>query len=97
MRDIVAKHHPKLDDKVVGVALDVFYHLRNIGLERAPTTRELLHWLKYMKQSSSAEAIQKIEKLEGIGALIKTQSDLEKIQKAILRDSDDYNRRSTPN
>lgn len=97
MRDIVAKHHPKLDDKVVDVALDVFYHLRNIGLERAPTTRELLHWLKYMKQSSSAEAIQKIEKLEGIGALIKTQSDLEKIQKAILRDSDDYNRRSTPN
>jgi MoxR-like ATPase len=97
MRNIVAKHYPKLDDKVVDVALDVFYHLRNIGLERAPTTRELLHWLKYMKQSSSAEAIQKIEKLEGVGALIKTQSDLEKIQKAILRDSDDYNRRSTPN
>ena len=97
MRNIVAKHYPKLDDKVVDVALDVFYHLRNIGLERAPTTRELLHWLKYMKQSSSAEAIQKIEKLEGVGALIKTQSDLEKIQKAILRDSDDYSRRSTPN
>ncbi len=97
MREIVAKHYPVLDNKVVDVALDVFYHLRNIGLERAPTTRELLNWLKYMKSSSSTEAIAKIEKLEGIGALIKTQTDLEKIQKHILRDSDDYNRRSTPN
>ncbi len=97
MKEIVAKHYPVLDNKVVDVALDVFYHLRNIGLERAPTTRELLNWLKYMKSSSSTEAIAKIEKLEGIGALIKTQTDLEKIQKHILRDSDDYNRRSTPN
>ena len=97
MREIVAKHYPSMNDKVVDVALDVFYHLRNIGLERAPTTRELLNWLKYMKMSSSTEAIAKIEKLEGVGALIKTQSDLEKIQKMILRDSDDYNRRSTPN
>ncbi|MDA8692791.1 MoxR family ATPase [Saprospiraceae bacterium] len=97
MREIVAKHYPSLDDKVVDVALDVFYHLRNIGLERAPTTRELLNWLKYMKLSSSDEAIKKIEKLDGIGALIKTQSDLEKIQKVILNNPDDYNRRSTPN
>jgi MoxR-like ATPase len=97
MREIVAKHYPSMDDKVVDVALDVFYHLRNIGLERAPTTRELLNWLKYMKLSSSAEAIKKIEKLDGIGALVKTQSDLEKIQKMILSNPDDYNRRSTPN
>jgi hypothetical protein len=50
-----------------------------------------------MKLSSSAEAIKKIEKLDGIGALVKTQSDLEKIQKMILSNPDDYNRRSTPN
>ena len=97
MREIVAKHYPSMDDKVVDVALDVFYHLRNIGFERAPTTREVLNWLKYMKLSSSAEAIKKIEKLDGIGALVKTQSDLEKIQKMILSNPDDYNRRSTPN
>ena len=97
MREIVAKHYPSMDDKVVNVALDIFYHLRNIGLERSPTTRELLNWLKYMKLSSSAEAIKKIEKLDGVGALIKTQSDLEKIQKLILSNPDDYNRRSTPN
>ncbi len=97
MREIVAKHYPKIDDKIVEVALDVFYHLRNIGLERAPTTREILNWLKYVKQFSSDEAIEKIQKLEGMGALIKTQSDLEKIQKLLLQNPDDFSRRSTQN
>ena len=97
MRDIVGKHYPKVDTKIVDVALDVFYHLRNIGLERAPTTRELLNWLKYVKQSTTEEAVAKIEKLEGIGALVKTQSDLEKIQQMVLQNPDDYSRRSTHN
>lgn len=97
MREIIAKHYPSIETKIVDVALDVFYHLRNIGLERAPTTREILNWLKYVKQYTTEEAIQKIEKLEGIGALIKTQSDLEKVQRAILKNPSDFNRRSTSN
>lgn len=97
MREIVSKHHPQIENKIVDVALDIFYHLRNIGLERAPTTRELLNWLKYVKHFSTEDAVQKIENLEGIGALIKTQTDLEKIQKLILRNPDDFQRRSTPN
>ena len=97
MRDIVAKHHPKINDKVVQVASDIFYHLRNLGLERAPTTRELLNWLKYAKQYSSEEAIEKIQKLEGVGALIKTQADLEKVQKLILQNPEDFQKRSLSN
>jgi len=97
MREIIAKHYPKIENKIVDVAIDVFYHLRNIGLERAPTTREILNWLKYIKQFTTGEAIEKINRLEGIGALIKTQADLEKIQKAVLRNPDDFNRRSTSN
>lgn len=97
MKQIVAKHHPQLSDKIVNVAMDIFYHLRNLGLERNPTTRELLNWLKYVKQFSSAEAIKKMEALEGLGALIKTQADLENIQQRILRDPDDFGKRSTAN
>jgi len=97
MRDIIAKHYPTVSNKIVNVALDVFYHLRNIGLERAPTTREILNWLKYVKQYTEKEAIEKIENLEGIGALVKTQTDLEKIQQVLLRNPDDFKRRSTPN
>ena len=71
--------------------------MRNLGLERAPSTRELIQWLKYIKQFASSEAIEKIQNLEGIGALIKTQSDLEKLQRHILRNPNDFKRRSTPN
>jgi len=94
MREIVSKHFPKIEDSIVNTALDVFYHLRRIGLERAPTTRELLNWLKYVKQFSSKEAINKIQGLEGIGTLIKTQTDLEKIQRMVLNNPDDFKNRS---
>lgn len=83
MGKIIEKHHPKLDEKVTRVALDVFYHLRRLGLERAPTTREILIWLKYMGDMSPKEAVKKIEGLEGVGALIKTQADMEKVNRLI--------------
>ena len=97
MEQIIEKHHPKIDAEVVDVALNIFFHLRKIGLERAPTTREILNWLKYIKTMAPQEAIEKLQKLEGIGALIKTQTDLEKVQKAILRNPSDFTRRSTMN
>ena len=81
MREIVAKHHPKLSERLVDVALNIFYQLRNLGLERAPTTRELLNWLKYAQTFSSEESIEKLKRLDGLGALIKTQSDLEKLKR----------------
>lgn len=83
MAEIVKKHHPGLEEKVVRAALDIFYHLRRLGLERAPTTREILNWLKYVKNLAPEEAIQKIAGMEGIGVLIKTQADMEKIQRMV--------------
>lgn len=88
MRDIIAKHHPKMSDTVVKTALDIFYQLRKIGLERAPTTRELLNWLKYVKTYSSKEAVQKINALDGLGTLIKTQADYEKVQRQLTLSGD---------
>lgn len=96
MKQIIAKHHPKIDNKIVEVALDLFYQLRRLGLDRAPTTRELLNWLKYIKQYASESAIAKMNKLEGVGTLIKTQQDLEKIQKLVLSKAD-YDKRSGVN
>ena len=61
MGKIIDKHHPQLDEKVVKVAMDVFYHLRRLGLERAPTTREILNWLKYMGDIAPKDAGKKIE------------------------------------
>lgn len=83
MAKIIDKHHPGMDEKVVRAALDVFYNLRRLGLERAPTTREILNWLKYMNEVAPKEAVKKIEGLEGIGVLIKTQADLERVNRRI--------------
>ncbi len=97
MREIISKHHQVIDSEVVDVAINIFYHLRKLGLERAPTTREILKWLQYIKKFSPAEAIEKIQNLEGIGALIKTQTDLERVQRSILSNPEDFNKRSLSN
>jgi len=97
MTAIVEKHYPNADEDIVMVACDIFYKLRNLGLERAPTTRELLNWLKYMKTFAKDKALEKIQKLEGLGVLIKTQTDLEMIQRKIFQGSEDFLKRSTPN
>lgn len=86
MQQIIDKHYPQLNEKVVKVGLDVFYHLRRLGLERAPTTREILNWLKYVREASPQDAIRKIEGLEGIGALIKTQADMERVHRMLGSD-----------
>lgn len=96
MQKIIEKHYPKVNDKIVDAAIRVFYHLRNLGLERAPTTREILNWLKYIQTFSSEKAIEKIQKLDGLGALVKTQTDLEKVQSRLFG-GDDYHKRSMPN
>jgi MoxR-like ATPase len=98
MNKIVFTHYPKADEEIVKIAIDIFYHLRRLGLERAPSTRELLNWLKYIKQFAKDDALDKINNLAGIGALIKTQADLEKVQRKLFDNfTDDYGRRSNFN
>lgn len=97
MNQIILKHLPDLETKVINSAINIFYQLRNMGLERAPTTREILNWLKYIKQFAPQESVDKINRLEGLGSLIKTQQDLERVQQLILRDPDDFGRRSLSN
>lgn len=98
MRTIINKHHPKADPELIDLGIGIFYHLRNLGLERAPSTRELLNWLKYLGTFTKGEALERIQKLDGIGALVKTQSDLEKVQRKLFKTaSEDFGRRSTFN
>lgn len=89
MREIVRKHYPKADDEIVKEAMDIFYQLRQLGLERSPSTRELLNWLKYMQTYSKKETIERIKKLDGLGALIKNQDDMRRVQRNLM---DDLNR-----
>lgn len=82
MREIVAKHFPKVNEELMEKCLGIFYQLRQLGLERSPSTRELLNWLKYLKTFKKSEALKKIENLDGIGVLVKTQIDLQKVKRS---------------
>jgi MoxR-like ATPase len=42
---------------------------------------ELLNWLRYIKTFTTQEALSKINALDGLGTLIKTQADLEKVKR----------------
>ena len=80
MEKIVKKHFPTIEGVLLEKSISLFYQLRNIGLERAPATREILHWLKYLHNFPIEEAIKKIDNKEGMGVLIKSQMDLKKIK-----------------
>ena len=79
MRNIIFKHFPDADEPLVEKCVTIFYQLRNLGLERAPSTRELLNWLKYLNSFSRKAAIEKINGKEGMGVLVKTKEDLERV------------------
>lgn len=81
MRNIVLKHYPDINDELLKTGLQVFYQLREMRLERSPATRELLNWLKYMRTFDLAEANDKMTKLDGLGVLIKTKVDMEKVKR----------------
>lgn len=81
MRQIVAKHFSKIDEELLQRCIQLFYQFRQLGLERAPSTRELLNWLKYLKNFEVDEAMAKLEAREGLGVLIKTQSDMIRVKR----------------
>jgi len=80
MREIIFKHFPDINNELLEKSITIFYQLRGLGLERAPSTRELLNWLKYVSHFEPKEALNKVVNMEGIGALIKTQGDLQKVK-----------------
>lgn len=80
MHEIVQKHFPKMDDELQSKCISLFYQMRSLGLERAPATRELLSWIKYLESFEKAEALTKVDKVEGMGVLIKNQNDMDKVR-----------------
>ena len=80
MEAIVHKHFPKIEGALLEKSISLFYQLRNLGLERSPATREMLHWLQYLHNFPLEEALEKIDTKAGMGILIKSQNDLKKIQ-----------------
>ena len=82
MKKIVGKHFSNIDEELVQRCIQLFYQFRQLGLERAPSTRELLNWLKYLRNFEIDEALTKVEKRDGLGVLIKTQTDMIRVKRS---------------
>ena len=80
MQEIVLKHFPDADEKLLETCIDLFYQFRSLKLERSPSTRELLNWFKYLRTFSQSEALEKLERQEGLGVLLKTQGDMDRVR-----------------
>ena len=81
MLEIVHKHYPKADAEIVQKAIQLFYQIRHLGLERAPSTRELLNWLKYLNTFKKDKGLDKLVKMDGMGVLVKTQADMKILER----------------
>ena len=82
MQAIVDVHHPKLKQRLLKEAMEVFFGLRELpGLKKKPSTSELLDWLKLLlaedidpevlRESSSKKTLPPL-----YGALLKNEQDV---------------------
>ncbi len=82
MIKIIDVHYPKIMDKLVHEALNIFYQIRDVpGLKKKPSTSELLDWLKLlMSDDITAETLRERDPTKLIpplhGALLKNEQDV---------------------
>jgi MoxR-like ATPase len=81
MRKILAVHHPHLDAKLLDQVLIKFYWLREQNeLRKKPSTSELIDWISALQRSGISQS--QIEAhIPFIGALLKTEQDVDALQR----------------
>ena len=90
MRNIVAVHHPNLQEDLLAAALQSFYQIRALpGLKKKPSTSELIDWLKLLlAEGTSSAALYQNEENVLIpplhGALLKNEQDLQLFERLVF-------------
>ena len=85
MKRIVAVHHPKLEERLVEQAIEIFYQLRALGrLRKRPSTSELIDWIAVLK-SSGITHLKLDENLPFLGTLLKREQDILAMAEAVGR------------
>ena len=82
MEDILRVHFDKLDERLVQQALAAFYWVRELrGIEKKPSTSELVDWLRAM--GAGGIEPRRIEReIPFAGVLLKKDKDLQLLQKS---------------
>jgi len=83
MLNIIRVHHPQLEDQLVSEAMEAFYWIRNVnGLQKKPSTSELLDWVQALVVGGVS--LEKIKKeIPLLGVLIKKNQDFDVILKRL--------------
>jgi MoxR-like ATPase len=85
MTRIVRVHHPDLDEKLLGFALQAFYWLRDVnGLQKKPSTSELIDWVQAL-QLGGVNGGEIVARLPFLGVLLKKDHDVEIANEALAR------------
>ena len=84
MEDILRVHFDKLDERLVQQALAAFYWVRELrGIEKKPSTSELVDWLRAMV-AGGIEPRRIEREIPFAGVLLKKDKDLQLLQKSKL-------------
>lgn len=83
MKEIINVHHPKLENQLIGEAMEAFYWIRSLsGLQKKPSTSELLDWVQAL--AVGGISLEKIRKeIPLLGVLIKKNQDFDIILKRL--------------
>ncbi len=90
MRQIVAVHFPTLKQDLLSAAMKTFFDSRNLpGLQKKPSTSELLDWLKlWVAEDIPAQALhtqdEKVAVPPLVGALLKNEQDVTLFEKLVF-------------
>jgi len=82
MQQIVDVHYPKLEEKLLANAMEIFYGIRDVkAVKKKPSTSELIDWLKLLlmekiKASDLNDFDLRQHVPPHIGALLKNEQDL---------------------
>ena len=86
-KKIIKVHHPKIKEKLVKEALDIFFDVRKVpGIKKKPSTSELVDWLKLlMADDLPDEILKNRDPSKAIpplyGALIKNEQDVQLLER----------------
>ena len=87
MKEIIKVHHPKVKEKLVKEALDIFFDVRKVpGLKKKPSTSELVDWLKLlMADDLPDEILKNRDPSKAIpplyGGLVKNEQDVQLLER----------------
>ena len=83
MEAILRVHFDNLDEELVRQALAAFYWIRELrGIEKKPSTSELVDWLRAMV-AGGVDADRIVEEIPFAGVLLKKDKDLNTLRKAL--------------